>query len=571
MSGRPEPDFQKYLDALSELGLAPGATIEAIRKAQKAILRTCHPDLFPGDEAKAEQAQRANNAKDLLEQMSKDGSLQRFALMHERTRRTGGRQTADALPASMVVRTMTAPAGMGKTRGWARATARRGARRPAVMALSDTLHIILAAPTIDLIEQIAADLAAYGLAAPVVTTIHSRAPVAKGGVTPAMKRYYADTRPDHEAILLVSHAAIFANPLPPDPASWDLVFDEMPETVSFIQIDGQVTHGHLSRRIKAQPLDNGLVALTPQDDFGAMGWLSRIGVNKPPDGGLVHYQELALALLHGHAVFCPQTQWEELTLTRWMPGQRSQFNGHLDILVLIPPIWFREFRSVTMMGASCLSHMTALLWSRIWQVEFRDDPQFGLPRHHTVSQCRRLTLHWLYEERATRAFLARKAASGESMFLATCNAVAQFYGERDFLWSAPQPGEDRDHGVANDFWVRRGKAFNPILRLPGRTHGLNRPEFLETHAAALLSVVNLTPEQFDLLHLFSLTDDEIDRALAFDVAYQDMARCAIRLTSGTDPCPITLLDQPTALEIAKRFPGCRVLRYRRAISTAASG
>jgi hypothetical protein len=61
--------------------------------------------------------------------------------------------------------------------------------------------------------------------------------------------------------------------------------------------------------------------------------------------------------------------------------------------------------------------------------------------------------------------------------------------------------------------------------------------------------------------LFSLTDAEIDRALAFDTAYQDLCRCAIRLTSERTPCAITVLDQPTALAVAERFPGCRVLRF----------
>ena len=75
-------------------------------------------------------------------------------------------------------------------------------------------------------------------------------------------------------------------------------------------------------------------------------------------------------------------------------------------------------------------------------------------------------------------------------------------------------------------------------------------------------MVNLTPAQFDLLHLFTLTDEEIDRALAYDAAYQDMARGAIRLVDGTVPCRITVLDEPTALETAQhRFPGCRVLPY----------
>ena len=50
-------------------------------------------------------------------------------------------------------------------------------------------------------------------------------------------------------------------------------------------------------------------------------------------------------------------------------------------------------------------------------------------------------------------------------------------------------------------------------------------------------------------------------ALAFDVAYQDMARCNIRLTDSNHACHVTVLDKPTALELADKFDGCRVMRY----------
>jgi hypothetical protein len=100
-----------------------------------------------------------------------------------------------------------------------------------------------------------------------------------------------------------------------------------------------------------------------------------------------------------------------------------------------------------------------------------------------------------------------------------------------------------------------------MLRLPGRTHGLNRQRFLETCNVALLSVVKLTPAQYELLDQMDLTDEDIDRALAFNVAYQDMARCNIRMLNSTKPVNVTVLDEATALELADKFPGCRVARY----------
>ena len=64
-----------------------------------------------------------------------------------------------------------------------------------------------------------------------------------------------------------------------------------------------------------------------------------------------------------------------------------------------------------------------------------------------------------------------------------------------------------------------------------------------------------------MLYQLGLTDKEIDRALGFDLAYQDMARCNIRVVDSARPVDVTVLDQRTAVELADKFPGCRVTRY----------
>jgi hypothetical protein len=218
-----------------------------------------------------------------------------------------------------------------------------------------------------------------------------------------------------------------------------------------------------------------------------------------------------------------------------------------------------------MMGARCTTHLTALIWRKIWGVEFREVIGLDVPRMHTRQQADRLTIRWIFEERATRAFPNRKAVNGGSLFLGACCAVARYYAGREYLWSAPQPGDDKEYGVADNFWRRLElepvDAFDPNLRLPGRTHGLNRERFLQTCNVALLQVINLTPQQYELLHQLGLTNEEIDKAFAFDVAYQDFTRCNIRISDSALDVDVTVLDQRTALELAESFPGCRVLRY----------
>src|SRR4051812_38862919 len=189
-------------------------------------MRECHPDYFPGDQQKAEQAKALNAAYGLLQEMAKDGRAQTFAAMAERERRTG---SDDALSeqALFVVLVIMAPAGAGKTLGWVEWVAGCAVRRPAVLVRDAVLHVILASPTIALIEQTAKELAARGLSAPAVTVMHRDN--VKGSVTQAIRLYFYGIAADEEAVLLCSHQAVFDNPLPPAPQHWDIVFDEMPD------------------------------------------------------------------------------------------------------------------------------------------------------------------------------------------------------------------------------------------------------------------------------------------------------------------------------------------------------
>ncbi len=321
-----QPDgVEAYLAALATLDLRPGVNIEAIRKAWRAAMRDCHPDRYPGDKAKEARAKALNDAMDTLARMSRDGLLPTFALMAENRRRTGSNSTAST---TLVVLLIIAPAGVGKTFSWARAIAARGVRRPAVMQPAQVLHVILASPTILLINQTAEALAENGLSEPIVTVVHGE--VAKAGVATEMRRYFSKTPADCDAVLLCSHAGIFDTPLPPDPQIWEIVFDEMPDAATFLSIDAPDTRIHIHAACDCDvPGHNKMCHLTPHGDDLAMERLTRIARNRPFDSGLVHLQDLARALIGGHMVLVPSAQWHELTAVR--PARTKPFAGHLDV------------------------------------------------------------------------------------------------------------------------------------------------------------------------------------------------------------------------------------------------
>ena len=99
---------------------------------------------------------------DTLDEMAKDGRLTQYTLKAERDRRTGGGHAADPLPRTLIILVILGVAGSGKTRGWAQATAHHYARRPGVLVPGHALHIVFACPTIVLMEQTYAMLAAAG-------------------------------------------------------------------------------------------------------------------------------------------------------------------------------------------------------------------------------------------------------------------------------------------------------------------------------------------------------------------------------------------------------------------------
>jgi hypothetical protein len=403
---------------------------------------------------------------------------------------------------------------------------------------------------------------------------HSRHDSVKGGVGPTLDKLYPKIQRSQDAMVLISQTALFERPLPPHPEDWDLVLDEVPECISFIEIDGDLTHWPVTRHI--QTIESGdLYILRMKDDDPQLRqrMLGRIAVNQPYDQGFDNsYRDLARALIYGFVVIVRKDQWDELTepldqkYARIRAGVKAKYLGHVDCLVIVPPQWFRSYRSVTLIGARAMSHLTTLVWQRLYNVTFKLDNHLKLPLIHTPQQSQRVRIHWLYDEPVTRAFMARKSNTGESMFMATCDTVASFHAKlryKPFLWSAPRPGEDKEYGVSDTFYSEKrrdlGKgvagvnAFDRRLRLPGRTHGLNKPIFMETRNVSLLSIVGFSPAQLDLLHGLNLTDSEIDKALLMDIAYQDALRCNIRRRADKHVCHITVLDKRIAADTASMF------------------
>jgi hypothetical protein len=141
-----------------------------------------------------------------------------------------------------------------------------------------------------------------------------------------------------------------------------------------------------------------------------------------------------------------------------------------------------------------------------------------------------------------------------TMQQAMCRSVAEYFKGRQFLWSLPQSGTDG--GVRENFWKAEDGAFRPKLRLPGRSFGLN--DWRGYDNLALLSVINLSPLQYELLDLLGVPPEDVFQALSATILYQDLYRSSMRepLADRHVECVVPCL--PSAAALARLLPGCDV-------------
>lgn len=491
-----------------------------MKAAYRKLAMQYHPDRNPGDADAAGRMAQINEAYEAV---------------------TKGRAWCGAAGTYVFgIFIVVAIAGAGKTK----ALAMR-------LAAETFAKVVVAAPTIALVEEIGDWLTRFQASVP-VATIHSDQ--SDRMVAERVRKWFEhqDEKPDPRGgILLCSHAAVLDMRPPANARYFDLVLDEVPDVFDFGSRQFVRGHWWITRFLRADQYRPGVLRLRPIDVGGpAYERLTHIARNWPPDELDAVFQKLAAAILDPHRwVLVLEDQWLDLVT----PYSPSVFGGQLDVLTILHPDRFKQWRSVTLMGARADRTMAHLLWSRLFNQRFSQHPlQRGLPARHTNGQ--RLIVRYFWQDRATRAMLAKNAKGGGTMQSAMCRTVAEHFGSRPFLWTLPRP---RDAGGVKDrFWKGGGTAFDPKLRLPGRSFGLN--DWRNYVNVALLSVINLSGEQLRLLALLGLNKEAVFDAMTATILYQDLLRSSLRVSADTGIVECVVPCLPSAKALADEFEGCKV-------------
>jgi hypothetical protein len=383
------------------------------------------------------------------------------------------------------------PAGTGKTRGmaeWFAVQYRAG---------QDVLHEIVAAPTKELMAEQANALIEHGIPARCIKMIHST--TGKKTVRVQMTEYLRKMPPDENAILLLTHAGLQLErpnltvdiPDPRDkeaaqrenrvqkmvtvpvwvPGEWNVWWDEAPEILSFGQMYAPRQHRFWSQLMEPERYGPGLLRLRPavefpyertrgEDDYYPEDALKSIARNKPFDQHEEPVKKLCgdVANKNKLVLIMPE-QWDNLLDRQAFRNKETYLHGVLDVMTVTHPAAFGDYKSVIMLGARIDNTMAVVLWDKLFGIDISEHPLGAkLERVHTT---KRLAVHYVFEERATRTFLGLVGEAGQPLFSEAALAIARYMNTRKAglpVWNAPQPGADKEHGVKNDFFASIARA-----------------------------------------------------------------------------------------------------------------
>lgn len=421
---------------------------------------------------------------------------------------------------------ISAPAGSGKTH--------QLERYAATMAGSEKRKILIAQPTRDLIRQTAVNLRRSNPDLP-VKTIYSSAN--RDAVIPLIEAHMANADKNRGQVLLISHEALKRLP-PAHRIHWDLFVDEIPAIFRCIPLKIVKTHRHLTDHIVLEDIAAGISAVRIAEGHEAD--IAALKRNESDDELLDHFRDIATHLLDGNRTVMVETAaYQEL-----LDGRKAQ--GEVNFFSILRAEFVAGFNSVTFMGANALETELFILWGALGDAEFVPHPHLakGL-RYDRHQNGDRLTIHYLFEQEwSINRSLVVSDETGLTLLDGIGDYVQRFFAGQRFLWVANKAADMR--------------MFDQNDRLPPVSHGLNKPHFMNCHAAASIIALVHDNASAKFLGMLGLTPQQVRTIICYQAEYQAIMRCSLRDPDAIAPVTIIVPSRASAEWIAGKFDGCAV-------------
>lgn len=406
----------------------------------------------------------------------------------------------------------------------------QGKTQAALDMLSTTTdRYVMAQPSLRLVTQSHADL--MGKNAQAVAQIITSD--TNAGVQQSIREAMA--RPGLLAqspnLLFVTHAGIM-DLKGDDRATWNLIVDEIPTATQHHEYKLKLTRRWVTRHLAIQPGIGDTFELTIRP--GHVDAVETMLREAKKDTLAEALTGLWRVLLHPHyRVYVTKAEW-------LAKGENARGDVELNAHAVLQPSVFEGWKSVTLMGANARASRLVQIWSQMG-VEFMAHPEIADMAHDQATGMR-LSVRYLTNKAWTRNL--RDYGLGRHGFRDLVQKLTPSLPD-DYIWTA----NNADSGKVEQVLVGR--------KLPPVSHGLNAYRGINT-------AVTLGSFNDDLAHArflneaFHLSDEDLFRSQAGEMAYQMIMRTSLRVSSSNAPVTAWVPDWRSAEYLGQLLPGARV-------------
>ncbi|WP_379921710.1 hypothetical protein [Erythrobacter sp. R86502] len=317
-----------------------------------------------------------------------------------------------------------------------------------------------------------------------------------------------------------------------DRSSWNLVVDEIPSATQHMEYKLKLTRRWVTRHLSIRDgIGDTYELVIRPGHVDAVETMLRDA----------RKDTLAEALMGLWSVLLNPHYRVYVTKAEWLAkGKTARGDVELNAHAVLQPSVFDGWKSVTLLGANAHESRLVQIWKQMG-VEFASHPSIP-DMSHQASTGMRLTINYLTNKTWTRHL--RNVSLGRNGFDDLIHKLLPYLPD-DYIWTA----NNADSGKVENILVGR--------KLPPVSHGLN--SYRSINAAVTLGSFNddLSHSKF-LWSAFQLSDEDLFRSQAGEMAYQMVMRTSLRVTNSNAPVAAFVPDWRTAEYLAQLLPGARV-------------
>jgi hypothetical protein len=401
-----------------------------------------------------------------------------------------------------------------------------------------TQKILIVQPTIELINNSYEDAKSRSTHSVFITKIHSGT---CDNVHASVMKHLKNLTPFSE-VLLITHQTFLTLPYFPNKKEWIVVFDEIPNVISSIEINLTDSHKSITEHIETSAISNHEYGLFPKKEN--IKYLKQYARNSNQDEVYNIFMDFAEMLLSPNwRVSIKKDNWDRVISNDNSNNStmvKLQAFGELNSSI------FSSFKEVIIMSANFKESVLYLLWKNHIDFIPKDEIQNNL-RWDEHKNSELITIKYLTDRDWSKSLRNKEYEyNGEKKPLGDfyIDKVRELMVDKAFLWSA-------NKDAPNEIFIGMDGT-----RLSGSPHGLNQYQHIDN--VVFLPALNPTPALFSFLKEAHIYPQKVICAFNHNSAYQAIMRCSIRNQENGNNKIIIVPSKGTAEWLLKIFPNATI-------------